>query len=277
MVSCTGKAPGARKKRKEKGKNAMREKLKKHRFLFEELVKRDFKKKYKRTILGMAWSVISPLLMLLVMGLVFSQFFGRNTPHYIIYIFCGNVVYSYFNESTTQGMLSLMSNAPIFTKVNVPKYLFLLSRNMQTLINFGLTLIILFIFCLLDHIPFTWKFIFLLYPIFLQVIFNLGVGMILSALFVFFRDIQYLWSVFTLLLMYMSAIFYRIDGYSMTVQKLFLINPVYLFIRYFRKIIIEATIPSLWFHLLMLFDALLVIGLGCLIYKKNNTKFLYYV
>ena len=95
--------------------------LKTHQYLFEELVKRDFKKKYKRTVLGMVWSLLSPLIMLLVMRLVFTQFFGRTTPHYTIYLFCGNLVYSFFSESTTQGMTSLLSNASIFTKVNVPK------------------------------------------------------------------------------------------------------------------------------------------------------------
>ena len=86
-------------------------KLKKHQFLFEELVKRDFKKKYKRTVLGMAWSVLSPLLTLLVMSLVFTQFFGRNMAHYTTYLFCGNLIFSYFNEATSQGMSSLMGNA----------------------------------------------------------------------------------------------------------------------------------------------------------------------
>ena len=104
-------------------------KFRQYHFLFEELVKRDFKKKYKRTVLGMVWSVLSPLLTLLVMKLVFTQFFGRTTPHYTIYLFCGNLVYSCFNESTSQGMTSLMGNASIFTKVNVPKYLFLSSKN----------------------------------------------------------------------------------------------------------------------------------------------------
>ena len=225
----------------------------------------------------MAWSIISPLLTLLVMSLVFTHFFGRKTPHYTIYLFCGNLVFSYFNESTSQGMTSLMSNAGIFTKVNVPKYLFLLSKNTQTLINFGLTLCVFFIFCIIDHITFTWKFIMLLYPIGMLVLFNIGMGLILSALYVFFRDIQYLWSVFTLLLMYLSAIFYTIDSYPETVRKLFLLNPVYLFIRYFRKIVIEATIPSLWFHLLILADVLIAVGIGCFMYKKYNTKFLYYV
>ena len=216
-------------------------KLLRHQFLFEELVKRDFKKKYKRTVLGMAWSVLSPLLMLLVMRLVFTQFFGRGMEHYTTYLFCGNLVFSYFSESTGQGMTSLMGNAGIFTKVNVPKYLFLFSKNVQTLINFGLTLCVFFVFCVLDGITFTWKFICLLYPICCLVLFNVGVGLILSAMFVFFRDIQYLWSVFTQLLMYMSAIFYTIDSYSYTVQCLFLLNPLYLFIRYFRKIVIGST------------------------------------
>lgn len=252
-------------------------KLFSYQFLFEELVKRDFKKKYKRTMLGMAWSMLSPLLTLLVMRLVFTQFFGRGTPHYTTYLFCGNLVYSYFNESTSQGMTTLMDNASIFTKVNVPKYLFLLSKNVQTLINFGLTLSVFFVFCVLDNITFTWKLVCLLYPICCLVLFNMGVGLVLSALFVFFRDIQYLWSVFTMLLMYMSAIFYTIDGYSAMVQNIFLINPVYLFIRYFRKIVIEATVPTVWFHLLMLADAVAVVVIGCLMYKKYNHKFLYYV
>ena len=252
-------------------------KLKQHQFLFEELVKRDFKKKYKRTVLGMAWSVLSPLLMLLVMRLVFTQFFGRGMEHYTTYLFCGNLIFSYFNESSTQGMQALMGNSAIFTKVNVPKYLFLFSKNAQTLINFGLTLIVFFLFCILDNITFTWKFVCLLFPIVCLALFNIGVGLILSALFVFFRDIQYLWSVFTQLLMYVSAIFYTIDGYPPMVQNLFLANPIYLFIRYFRKIVIEATIPSLWFHLLMLFDVIVVLAIGCWMYKKYNHKFLYYV
>ena len=255
----------------------MIEKLKKHQFLFEELVKRDFKTKYKRTVLGMLWSVLSPLLTLLIMRLVFTHFFGMGIEHYTTYLFCGNLVFSYFNEATSQGMASLVGNAGIFTKVDVPKYLFLLLKNVQTLINFGLALCVFFFFCVLDSITFTWKFIWLLYPICMLLLFNIGAGLVLSALFVFFRDMEYLWSVFTTLLMYMSAVFYSIETYSPFVQNLFLLNPVYLFIRYFRKIVIEATIPTIWFHLLMLADVLIVVLLGCLMYKKNNTKFLYYV
>lgn len=255
----------------------MLKKFKHNQFLFEELVKRDFKKKYKRTILGMAWSVLSPLLLLLVMRLVFTQFFGRDTPHYTTYLFCGNLVFSYFRESTNEGMSSLLGNAKIFSKINVPKYMFLFSKNIQTLINFGLTLCVFFVFCAIDHITFTWKFIFLLYPIVCLVLFNIGIGMILSALFVFFRDIQYLWTVFLRLLSYLSAIFYTIDRYSQSAQYAFYLNPIYVFIRYFRKIVIEAAIPAPKFHLLLLFYTVIALGAGCWMYVKYNHKFLYYV
>ena len=251
--------------------------LKEHKFLFSELVKRDFKKKYKNTHLGMLWSILSPLLTLLIMSLVFTSFFGRSTPHYTIYLFCGNIIFSYFSESTNGGMGTLLGNASIFTKINVPKHLFLFAKNVQTLINFGLTLIVFFIFCIIDGISFTFAFFLLFYPIVCLVIFNIGVGLILSAMYVFFRDIQYLWSIFCMLLMYMSAIFYTLDAFSPTAQRLFLLNPIYVYIKYFRIIVIDNAIPSPQFHLLALGYALAALGIGSLIYKTKNHKFLYYV
>ena len=251
--------------------------IREHQFLFTELVKRDFKKKYKRTYLGMFWSVLSPLLTLLVMRIVFTQFFGRDMEHYTTYLFCGNIIYAFFNEATNGGMSSLLSNASIFTKINVPKYLFLFSRNISSLINFGLTFLVFLIFCIIDGIAFTPLFLMLIIPIVCLVIFNLGVGLILSALFVFFRDIQYLWSIFTMLLMYMSAIFYTVDGYSPQVRSLFHLNPIFVYIKYFRCIVIDGEIPGLIMHCLAIGYALLFFGIGALIYKKCNHKFLYYV
>lgn len=245
--------------------------------MFEELVKRDFKQKYKRTVLGMLWSVLSPLLTLLVMRLVFTQFFGRNIEHYTTYMFAGNLLYSYFRESTNGGMSSLMSNSHIFTKINVPKYLFLLSKNVSAVINFGLSLIVFFIFVGLDKVPFSWTFLAIVYPICTLTLFNIGVGMILSALFVFFRDIQYLYEIFTLLLMYLSAIFYRVDGYPATAQRLFLLNPVYCNIKYVRIVVLDGTLPSPAFHGLLLLYGIVFLALGALIYKKKNQQFLYYV
>lgn len=253
------------------------EKITKNKFTFEELVKRDFKQKYKRTVLGMAWSILSPLMTLLVMSIVFSRFFGSRMEHYTIYLFCGNLVFNYFRESTIGGMNALMTNADIFSKVNVPKYLFVITKNVSALINFGLTLAIFFLFVLIDRVPFHISFLALLYPILCLVLFNVGIGLVLSALFVFFRDIGYLYDVFTMLLMYMSAIFYTVDEFPVLMQRVFLLNPIYCYIKYFRVVVLEGNIPSLGFHLLCAFYALAAVAVGAIIYKKNNHKFLYYV
>lgn len=257
--------------------NKITTRMKKNQFLFEELVKRDFKQKYKRTVLGMGWSILSPLLTLLVMRLVFTQFFGRNMEHYTTYLFAGNLMFSYYREATTGGMNALMANKHIFTKINVPKYIFLLTKNVSAVINFGLTLLVFFLFAAIDGVAFSWKFITILYPILCLMLFNIGVGLILSALFVFFRDIQYLYDVFTMLLMYMSAIFYTVDSYSPTIQRLFLCNPVYCAIKYVRTVVLNGSIPSVQFHLLLLLYALAALAVGGLIYKKKNHEFLYYV
>ena len=252
-------------------------KLRKHKFLFEELVKRDFKRKYKGTVLGMGWSMLMPLLMLLVMKVVFENFFGRNIAHYTTYLFCGNLVYSWFAESTNLGMRSLVVNAGIFTKVDVPKYLFLLSGSVQTLINFGLTMVIFFLFCALDHIAFTWKFLLLAYPIVTLFLFNVGVGLILSALHVFFRDMDYIWRVFLQLLMYGSAIFYPVDSLPPRLQTVFAFNPVYRHIAYFREVVLDGAVPGWETHLTLLGVAALALFVGGWMYKRYNTKFLYYV
>lgn len=252
-------------------------KINQYKFLFSQLVKRDFQKKYKHTVLGMLWSLLAPLLNLAVMALVFTQFFGRGTEHYVIYLFCGNIVFSYFNAATNGGMTSLVSNAGIFSKLNVPKALFLLSNNIAALINFGLTLIVLFIFVAIDGLPFTWLFFLLIYAILFLMIFNIGVGLILSALYVFFRDLSYLYGIFTQLVMYMSAIFYNVQSYSEKMQMMFYCNPVYCYITYFRTVIIDGEIPSLMLHILCFAYAVVFLLIGVIIYKKNNYKFLYYI
>lgn len=246
-------------------------------FLFQQLVRRDFQDKYKRTALGMGWSIMSPLLTLLVMRLVFTQFFGRNQEHYTTYLFCGNLVMSYYREATNNGMHSLMQNAQIIEKINVPKYLFVFSKNVSALVNFALTLCVFFIFCAIDKITFTPKMFLLVYPICCLTVLNVGVGMILSAMFVFFRDTTYLYGVFLTLLNYMSAIFYYVDKYPPRVQRAFLLNPVYVIIRYFRLIVIDGIIPSVAYHGLCAFYPLLILCIGSVVYKKFNHDFIYYL
>lgn len=252
-------------------------KLKTYQFLFEELVKRDFKKRYNRTVLGIVWSILSPLLMLSVMAVIFGNFFGRSIEHYVIYLFSGQIIFNYFTEATNEGMLALVNNSSIFSKINVPKYLFLFSKNISAIINFLIILFIYFFFVALEGINFTWQFVLLIYPIICLITINVGIGLILSALYIFFRDIQYLYRIFTQIIMYGSAIFYSINILPQHLQMLFYCNPIFVCITYFRSIVLHNTVPDLWLHLLLAGDALVLFGIGCWVYKKYNYKFLYYV
>ncbi len=252
-------------------------KLRTHRFQFEELVKRDFKKKYKGTFLGMGWSMVMPLCTLAIMYVVFKHLFGRGIEHFATYLFCGNLVFSWFSESTNMGMRSIVANASIFTKVNVPKYLFLLARNVQTLINFALTLVVFLFFCWLDDVPITWRFLVLIYPIMTLLMFNIGMGMILSAFHVFFRDLDYLWGVALQLVMYGSAIFYPVAMLPERMQQAFAYNPIYRHIAFFREVTLQTSLPSASTFLVLAGWAVAVLLIGAWMYKRYNTRFLYYV
>lgn len=251
--------------------------LQKDQFLFVELTKRDFKQKYKRTVLGVGWSMLSPLLTLLVMRLVFTQFFGRDTPNYTTYLFSGNLVMSFYREATKGGMSALANNASLFSKINLPKYLFVLSKNVSSMINFAIILVVYFFFCAIDGIVFGPHMFMLVYPVLCLTLMNIGIGMILSAVYVFFKDTLYLYDIFLTLLTYLSAIFYQVSAFSESVQRLFLMNPVYCCIKYFRLITIDGQIPSLAFHLLLAFYVMIFLGIGVWFYKKYNKMFIYYI
>jgi len=249
----------------------------KYSFLFTELVKRDFKIRYKRTTLGIFWSLLGPLLQLLVMAIIFTQFFGEGTPHFVIYLFSGKLVFIFFTQATNDGMTALVSNSTIINKINVPKYIFSFANNVSALINFSMTLVVYFIFVAVEGIPFHLNFIMLIFPIICLLLFNIGFGMILSALYVFFRDMQYLYGILNMLIMWLSAIFYPIDIFPPETQRLFLLNPVFVYINYFRQIVLEGTIPSLNYHLLCLFYAVVALTIGFWLYHRNKYKFIYYL
>lgn len=251
--------------------------FKEFQFLFEELTKRDFRKKYKRTMLGVLWSVLNPLLTFVIMRAVFSQFFGTTILHYTTYLFAGNLVYSYFIEATNNGMHALTSNKEIFSKVNLPKYMFVLSANTSAFINFLLTTGIFLLFAAIDGITFTWSTLLLIFPILFLLMFNIGVSLILSATNLFFQDTKYLYGLFTMLLMYLSAIFYQVESFPVAYQRLFLLNPVYVYIKFVRIVVIDGSAPSIEFILLAMMYAVIVNIIGAFIYKRHNNRFLYYV
>ncbi len=251
-------------------------KAKQYRFLFSELVKRDFKQKYKRTVLGMVWSALSPLCTYFILRMVFVHLFGRSTDHYTTYLFIGIMINSFFSDSTNSGMFSLLANGGIISKVNVPKYIFLLSKNVSCIINFAITFLIFLIFAYVDGITFSPTMLLMVYPIFWLIIFNIGVGLILSALFVFFRDIQYIYSIFLQLLYYVSAIFYTVDMMPPYMELIFKLNPIYDYISYCRLVTIQGVVPDLTLHLLCAGYAILMLVIGMIVYKVNNYKFVFY-
>ena len=140
-----------------------------------------------------------------------------------------------------------------------------------------LTLCVFFVFCALDHVSFTWRFVLLAYPVLTLLVFNMGIGLILSALYMFFRDLDYLWGVFLQLLMYGSAIFYTIDKMPAKAKLVFAFNPVYRHIAYFREIVLSGSVPSLETHLTLAGFAIVAFTIGAWMYRHYNTRFLYYV
>jgi ABC-2 type transport system permease protein len=251
------------------------DRFQKYKFLFSVLVHRDINKKYKRTVLGALWSLLSPLMMVGAQAVIFTQFFGRTTPHFIVYMFIGNIVFHYFSDATKGGMTAIESNAGIITKIRVPKYLFIFTKNITALINLGLTLLLLIGFCLADKVAFTWRFILALYPIACLTAFNIGAGLLLSGIYVFFRDTHYFYDIFCTILMYFSAVFYTIDRFSERTQWLFNMNPVFTYISYIRKLVIYAHLPSLQHTLLGAGYAAVLLGAGCLLYFKKNKSYVF--
>jgi len=245
-------------------------------FVFSELMKRDFKKKYKRSILGVFWSMLAPLFTLLIMRMIFSRFFGRATPYYTTYLFTGIIVMTYYSQTTNSGMGSLVNNAGIFSKVNVPKWLFLFANIASSSINFFLTLALYFIFVLIDGLSFHLNYIFLLFPLLCLFLMVTGISMILSALYVFFKDVQYLYGVFLTALNYCTPVFYTPNIVG-KLSWVFYLNPLYLVINYMREIVIFSRIPSLLYHIGFFAYSLSFLIIGFIIYKKYNYKFLYYI
>lgn len=256
--------------------DSLKDKFRQRKFLLKQLIYRDFKSRYKRTMLGVLWSMLSPLMFFSAQVIVFSFLFNK-AEHYVTYLIIGNIMFHYFSDGTTQGMFTLSSNAGIISKVKVPKEIFLFSKNISCFVNFLFTLVVMFIIIAVDKIPFHLTFLLIVFPIICLTALNVGMGYILSALYVFFKDIQYLYNICCRLLVYFSAIFYYVSAFPDWVQKMFWLNPLYCYIYYTRSIIIYNQVPSLMVHFLCIIYPLVLIVVGKIIYKTNDNKFAYYL
>ncbi len=213
----------------------------KYRFLLLELVKKGIVLKYRRSFLGILWSLIEPLLTMMVLTYVFRNFFGDGEPLYAVYILTGRLMFTLFQSTTKEALRSIRSNASMIKKVYVPKYMYPLSTILYNFILFLISLIDLGVVMAFKKVPLTWHLLESFIPIFVLLLFAVGVGMLLATVNVFFRDIEYLWNVFCLLLMYCSAVFYKVDALKAgSAGWIFKVNPVYLMIYNLRRTVLEG-------------------------------------
>ena len=244
--------------------------------LLRELVARDLKLKYRRSSLGYAWSLLNPLMMMTILTYVFSYVFRFNIENYSLYLICGQIFWSFFNESTNQAMYSVLANSVLLRKIYVPKLIFPFSVTLSSFIAMGFSLISVAIVMCYTKATFHWTLLLIWAPLLLLLLFCCGIGLFLAALAVKFRDVQHLYGVITLAWMYLTPIFYPLEAVPENVQSLIFLNPMYHYINIFRILVLNGSVPewSDWGICILLSFIALAIGGG--VFHKMQNKFIFY-
>ena len=246
--------------------------------LLRELVVRDVKLKYRRSFLGYLWSILNPLLIMIVMTMVFSQMFNRGIDNFPVYLLTGNALFEFMNGATHMSLYSVLDNSALIKKIYVPKYIFTLSRITSSLVDLIFSMGALLLVMLVTRAQFSWYILAFPLVIIPLYFFTCGLGFLLSAANVFFRDIQYIYAAFLTAWMYLTPIFYpitQLDFQLMWMIKHF--NPLYSFITQFRTIVLECTMPDprLVFYGFVVSFAMLFVGTFC--FLKNQDRFILYI
>lgn len=260
--------------------------FKKYKFLMGQLILRDFKIKYKRSVLGVVWSLLYPILMMSVMALVFSNMFRFQVEgtSYLVYLLTGIIMFQYFSEASNLAMTSVVFNFPLINKIYIPKYIFPLTKCLFVGINFVLSLIPWFIIIILTQFglgnyPASINLYYLILPlIFLcLLLFTVGMGFFLSCVSVFLRDVFYIYGIVLTIWQYFTPIFYSIEIIPAKLQFLFEFNPLYQYLTATRSIVLYGQCPSALNLILCVAYALIAMLVGCIVFKKNQDKFIYYI
>lgn len=253
--------------------------FKKYQFLLSQLVSRDFKVKYKRSILGVLWSLLYPLLTMVVMAIVFSNVFKFSTTgvSYLAYLMTGLVMFNYFSEATNLSMSSVVANFSLLNKIYIPKYIFPLEKCLFVGINFLLTLIPLYGVIIFTGTGLNLYHLFLPFVFVCLFMFTLGVSLILSTIAVFLRDMFYIYGIIIMIWTYLTPIMYDIAIISPGLQPLLKLNPLYHYINFARRIVLYHEMPSAFTWGVCLGSSVVVLCLGLIVFKKNQDKFIYYV
>ena len=253
------------------------ENFKKDKFILTSLVSRDFKLKYRRSILGIVWSVLNPLLMMMVIAAVFSFIFRFDIQNFAVYLILGQTIFNLMSASTSAGVVSIIMAAPLIKKIRVNKLLFPLETVLFELLNFALSLIAVVIVMIFFKIMPTLNLLFLPLLLVYVLLFCVGLSLLLSALAVFFRDIIYLWGVVLIAWTYATPLFYPFEALEPWMQQVLQYNPMYHYVTYFRQIALYGTTPSLVENLICLGMALAVLIFGYLVFRANERKFILHV
>lgn len=265
--------------------------FKNYKHLLGNLVRRDIKVKYRRSVLGVLWSFLSPLLTMLVMWFVFRSLF-RNVnltegaqvvastgqlPDFAVYLLSGQLIFNFFSEATTLAMEAILGNAPLIKKVYVPKYIFPLEKVVFALVNTMFSMLALALIIAIVGAPVSLLALLSPFAVALTFGFNLGVGIILSALVVFFRDIKHFYSVIVLALTYMTPIFYSESILDPVVSQVVHFNPMYWYVKLFRDLVVYGVAPEIRTWLVCVAGALVSIAVGLLIFRKTQDKFILHI
>lgn len=245
--------------------------------LVQELVLRDLRLKYRRSVLGYLWSLLNPLMMMALMNIVFSYMFRFDIPNYPIYLICGQTLCNFFTESTTMAMHSVIQNASLLKKVYIPKYIFPIARVTSGFVTMAFSLLAVVIVMLATRTPFHLSILLFWGPLAMLFLFSCGVGMAISALAVQFRDITHLYSVLTMAWVYLTPIFYPISAVPESVAAIIRMNPLYIFITIFRELVLYGNIPAwdMWFS-----GSAVAVGavvIGTLLFQKMQDRFILYI
>lgn len=250
---------------------------KKNLFILKTLVGKDFKVKYRRSVLGVVWSVLNPLLMMIVMSAVFSYMFRFNIENFPLYLILGQIMFNLMSDATSGAMQSIIGAASLIQKIRIEKMVFPLEKVIFSLVNFLFSAIAAVAVMIYFRIMPTWDILFLPLCIVYVVAFSAGLGLILSSLAVFFRDVIHLWSVVLTAWTYATPLFYPLELLPDTLQFLIQFNPMYQYITYFRDIMMYGITPTLEQNLICIAMAAISLALGILVFRKTEHKFILYV
>ena len=256
--------------------------MKKFTPLLYNLVSKDFKLKYRRSFLGVLWSILNPLFTMLVISTVFGALLKVQVEDFATYYLVGWSMWNFFSEATSLSMASVLGGAALIKKVYIPKYIFPLEKCLFALVNFVFSLIaVVLVMCIQGVFKGFTSFTFLLapLPIFYCLLFSIGFSLILSALTVYFRDVMHLYSVVLTAWMYITPIIYPksiLEGHKL-VETVVNCNPMYYMVDYFREIMMYGRVPSLTTNLICLGIGVCSLALGCLVFSKAQKKFILHI